>query len=55
VLPGAGIEPLGQAPTTNTQAPEVRQHALVVTVGQLLGVQVLPGAGVVLFGHAVPK
>lgn len=54
VLPGAGNVPLGHEPTTKTHAPEVRQHALVVTCGQLLGEQVLPGAGVVLLGQLAP-
>jgi hypothetical protein len=54
VLPAAGSVPAGQAPTTSTQAPEVRQQALWVWIGQRLGEQVLPGAAVVPVGHGLP-
>jgi hypothetical protein len=47
------MEPAGHGPLTRTQAPEVRQHAVGVTVGHRLGEQVLPGAAVVPLGHVV--
>jgi hypothetical protein len=46
--------PAGHAPFTSTHAPEVRQQAVGVPVGHVLGVQVLPGAGFVPVGQLVP-
>lgn len=56
VLPAAGIVPDGHPPTTNTHAPEVRQHAVSTSTGHATGPpQVPPGAGVVPLGQDEPK